>query len=273
MLLLALDTATAASTVAVGDGSAEPAELTEVVGNRHAERTAAQIAQVLSEAGTTASQLDLIVVGIGPGPYTSTRAGVVLARSFGLALGIPVVGYCTLDVIAAEVSGVAADGSHPAATAGREGFGVATDARRKEIYWASYSAAGIRETGPRVGRPDSVLDPPGVPRGWAGNGLDRFPEIEEEQGIVRLAPRFPSAAVLIDCVRRILEDGDGPSESLARPMARLGAADALAQLGGLDDRHGDGGVARIPAGALLPAVPAYLRRPDARPPTLAGASR
>ncbi len=141
MLLLALDTATPALTAALHDGSRVLAAQTTVTTRKHGELLAAMIEQVLEAGGATRADLEAVAVGTGPGPYTGLRAGLVTARVLASALGIPAVGVCTLDVMARAAV--------PAA-AGRE-FIVASDARRKEVYWARYSAAGQRIGDPEVG--------------------------------------------------------------------------------------------------------------------------
>ena len=106
------------------------------------------IAKVMADAGASRGDLTAVAVGVGPGPYTGLRVGVVTARVLGAVLGIPVHGMCSLDVIAAAASPTAA---------GRE-FLVATDARRKEVYWARYDAAGVRLEGPVVREPVAGRD-------------------------------------------------------------------------------------------------------------------
>ena len=86
---------------------------------------------IRSDAGASRADLTAVAVGVGPGPYTGLRVGVVTARVLGAVLGVAVCGVCSLDVIAAAVP------------RGRE-FLVAADARRKEVYWARYDAAGTR---------------------------------------------------------------------------------------------------------------------------------
>ena len=107
---------------------------------------------VLAEAGCTPRDLTGIAVGVGPGPFTGLRVGLVTARTMADVLGIAVAGVCSLDVVAA--------GSRPVS---RWPFRVATDARRKEIYWAVYDGPGGRAVaawGRRwTGRPRSP--PPG----------------------------------------------------------------------------------------------------------------
>ncbi len=143
MLLLAFDTATPAVTAAVHDGTTVLAEAYQLDARRHGELLLPAIDRVLREAGVDKHRLTGIAVGVGPGPYTGLRVGLVTAAALGDALGVPVHGVCTLDAIA-----------HQARTEGLAGpFTVATDARRKEVYWASYDADGARTEGPAVDRP------------------------------------------------------------------------------------------------------------------------
>jgi len=80
-----------------------------------------------------------VVVGMGPGPFTGLRVGITFAHSFALARQIPVIGVCSLDAIVVDKSD----------------YTVAIDARRKEIYWASYKD-GERIAGPAVDKPADV---------------------------------------------------------------------------------------------------------------------
>src|ERR1700723_2053258 len=106
------------------------------------------IAKILADVGASRDDLTAIAVGVGPGPYTGLRVGVVTARVLGSVVGWPVPGLCSLGIMAASVL----DGRP-----GRE-FLVATDARRKEVYWARYDAAGRRLAGPSVGPASSIPD-------------------------------------------------------------------------------------------------------------------
>jgi tRNA threonylcarbamoyl adenosine modification protein YeaZ len=144
VLLLALDTATPSVGVAVCADGRPLARRCVVDARRHGELLAVGIREVLREAGLTVRQLDGVAVGVGPGPYTGLRVGLVTARSLGHASGIAVHGVCSLDVLAAAAARQAAGE-----------FLVATDARRKEVYWARYHGAE-RLAGPHVGRPTDV---------------------------------------------------------------------------------------------------------------------
>ncbi|MGX1853964.1 tRNA (adenosine(37)-N6)-threonylcarbamoyltransferase complex dimerization subunit type 1 TsaB [Streptomyces sp. NBC_01456] len=215
MLLLALDTATPAVTVALHDGSGVLAESRQVDARRHGELLLPAVDRVLAEAGHTLDAVSDIVVGVGPGPYTGLRVGLVTAATFGAVLGVPVHGLCTLDGLA-----------HAAGLT--EPFVVATDARRKEVYWARY------EPGTTPGPATRLTEP----------AVDRPADIAAE---VAGVPAVGAGALLYDevftGVRR-----DGPEHQSAAALAALA-------------------VQKLAAGEeLLPPQPLYLRRPDAQVP-------
>lgn len=189
MLILAFDTATPAVTAALVDGERGVlAESSAVDPRRHGELLAPAITEVLRQGGAVPGDVTDIAVGLGPGPYTGLRVGVVTALAFGDALGKPVRGVGTLDVLA-----------HAARVEGP--FLAATDARRKEVYWAAYDGGGVRTAGPAVDRP---VDVPGVGTLPAvGAGAEMYAGVF---GDVR-EPRYPSAAVLAGLVARRLESG------------------------------------------------------------------
>ena len=183
MLVLAFDTATAAVTVALyewvpGEGAVPRGVAEAVDRRRHTELLTPSIAQVMAEAGAAPDDLSAIAVGVGPGPYTGLRVGLVTARAMGGALGVPVHGVCTLDIIAW-------------ATGRDEPFVVATDARRKEVYWARYDSARARATEPAVGPASDV--PEGLP--VVGEGAALYPEI---LGDTDHEPLLPSAGALAE---------------------------------------------------------------------------
>ncbi|CAL9501183.1 tRNA (adenosine(37)-N6)-threonylcarbamoyltransferase complex dimerization subunit type 1 TsaB [Streptomyces radiopugnans] len=226
MLLLALDTATPAVTVALHDGTRTLAAADEVDARRHGELLLPAVDRVLAEAGASLGDVTGIVVGVGPGPYTGLRVGLMTATTFGAARGIPVHGLCTLDGVA-----------YAAGAAGVEGpFVVATDARRKEVYWARYADARTRLGDPAVDRPADIAElVAGVPA--AGMGARLYPDTFT--GVRDDLPEHVSAAAL--------------------------AALAAERLGSGGGEEADGGTAGG-AGGFLPPLPLYLRRPDARVP-------
>ncbi|MFE0362930.1 tRNA (adenosine(37)-N6)-threonylcarbamoyltransferase complex dimerization subunit type 1 TsaB [Streptomyces griseoaurantiacus] len=181
MLLLALDTATPAVTVALHDGTSVLASSNQVDARRHGELLLPAVDRVLAEAGTRLDAVTGVVVGVGPGPYTGLRVGLMTADTFGLALGVPVHGLCTLDALAYEAAGTDLGGP----------FVVATDARRKEVYWARYEDPRNRVTEPAVDRPADLAEAvAGLPAVGAGAALypDAFPDVR--------GPEHVSAAAL-----------------------------------------------------------------------------
>ena len=154
MLLLAIDTATSAITVALHDGERVLAESSTLDARRHAEYLAPGIAEVLERAGRTPADVSAVVAGTGPAPFTGLRIGLVTARTFAFARGIPVFGVCSLDALAHQ------GWLEQAAGLGRSCI-VATDARRKEVYWARYdlTARGVARRGePMVAKAESIAD-------------------------------------------------------------------------------------------------------------------
>ncbi|MET7439207.1 tRNA (adenosine(37)-N6)-threonylcarbamoyltransferase complex dimerization subunit type 1 TsaB [Streptomyces sp. NPDC004082] len=177
MLLLALDTATPAVTVALHDGTSVVASSSQVDARRHGELLLPAVDRVLAEAGTGLDSVTGVVVGVGPGPYTGLRVGLMTADTFGLALGVPVHGLCTLDGLA-YASGL------------DEPFVVATDARRKEVYWARYADARTRVSEPAVDRPAEIAEAvAGLPAVGAGALLypDAFPVAREPEHVAAAA--------------------------------------------------------------------------------------
>lgn len=136
MSVLAMDTSTAHCTVAFGDRCAGV-----VAPTGHAEHLAALIRDVVPDMGA----VERIVVGVGPGPYTGLRVGVVTGATMAQALGIPVAGVCSLDGLGHRLGDAV----------------VVTDARRREVFAARY------ENGARVGDP-VVLAPAQVRDRWPG---------------------------------------------------------------------------------------------------------
>ena len=221
MLLLALDTATPAVTVALydTDGDRVLAAADQIDARRHGELLLPSVDRVLREADRSLEEVGRLIVGVGPGPYTGLRVGLATAEAFGAALGIPVLGLCTLDGIA-YASGL------------EEPFVVATDARRKEVYWARYADARTR-LGDPVRRPSR-----GAPRGRRRACRRSAPERGCTSHLRGPRPRTATSRART-C----------PSTSPPRRWPAL-AAEKLAA--GED---------------FLPPRPLYLRRPDARVPT------
>lgn len=150
MRVLAIDTATTA--LVTGAVDTESGQITQRVladTRAHNERLMPTILEVMSEAGLELGTLDAIVAGMGPGPFTGLRVGMATAQALADALSIPLHGVCTHDAIA-HAALAATDAAEE-----KDAALVATDARRKEIYWATYRA-GQRLAGPDVSKPGEL---------------------------------------------------------------------------------------------------------------------
>lgn len=149
MLVLAFDTATDVATSALIDDGRVLGERTSL-----ARTLLEDVDALLLEAQAVPSDLDALVVGTGPGSFTSTRVGLALAQGLALALDLPAAGISTLDALAAA----------------REGVYPVVDARRREVF----------VLGPRVSAPDDLELEPGVT--CIGSGAIRYRATLEDKG-------------------------------------------------------------------------------------------
>lgn len=151
VLVLALDTATPAVTAGIVEltdgGAVERSRQVTHDARKHAELLMPGVLAACADAGCALVDVDAVVVGTGPGPFTGLRVGMVTAAALGHALDVPVHGVCSLDAIAGGAAGVG-DGN----------LVVATDARRREVYWAAYDPAGRRLSGPHVEPPARLVE-------------------------------------------------------------------------------------------------------------------
>jgi tRNA threonylcarbamoyl adenosine modification protein YeaZ len=220
-LVLALDTSTAAVTAGVvrreGAACAVLAQQVTVGARAHAERLTPNVLGALTDAGLAMSDLDAVVVGCGPGPFTGLRAGMATAAAYGHALEIPVYGVCSLDAIGVLTTGDTL---------------VVTDARRREVYWASYRD-GVRIDGPAVSGPADVET--GAARAVAGS--------PEHAALFGLPVREPVHPTPVGLVRAV---------TMRAGTAGRGGAQSAEAVSDWSDN---------PA----PLVALYLRRPDATP--------
>jgi tRNA threonylcarbamoyl adenosine modification protein YeaZ len=202
-VLLALDTSTPRVAVALWEeGVVDNATSEQTM--KHGELLAPMISAALERAGAVRQDVTAVAAGVGPGPYTGLRVGLVTARTLGMALEVPVYGVCTLDVVAAQA----------AATSPGVPFVATLDARRKELFWATYDEDGARNDGPFVGPPQDV--PQDQPVAGAGPVLypDAFPTV--------LVPEAPDAGWLAHVVAEELAELVDPEPIyLRRPDAAV----------------------------------------------------
>lgn len=210
--VLAIDTSTPAVIVGVlrrhDDGVIETlAHQVAVDAHAHAELLTPTVVAVAAEAGSSLPEVDAVVVGCGPGPFTGLRVGMATAAAFGHALGVPVHGVCSLDGIGNQTRGEVL---------------VVTDARRREVYWARYRD-GVRLDGP------AVAAPPDVPVG----GAEHTAGSAAHCALFDLPCIEPTQPVPAGLVAAVADWGDQPAPLvplyLRRPDAKTLAERGLAR--------------------------------------------
>jgi tRNA threonylcarbamoyladenosine biosynthesis protein TsaB len=193
-VILSIDTSTAVSVAVNAGGRWAVGGVEDPRG--HTEHVAPLVERLLRQVGLAPGGVTDVVVGNGPGPFTGLRVGIVTGLVFGHARGIPVHGVCSLDGLAQDAVEQVGDGE----------LLVATDARRKEVYWARYhveAGAAHPLTGPAVGRPADLPEELRALR-TAGRGPMLYPELFPHP----VGPLDVSAATLGSLAAQRLGRGD-----------------------------------------------------------------
>ncbi|WP_204860726.1 tRNA (adenosine(37)-N6)-threonylcarbamoyltransferase complex dimerization subunit type 1 TsaB [Rothia mucilaginosa] len=257
MLVLALDSSATASVVLARVHGSEAGASFDILARfesedtrSHAEVMAPFARAALQEAGVRGEDLDAILTGTGPGPFTGLRAGIVTARALGFAWSVPVYGMMSLTALAerAHREWVSVQDGATEGTGGAEDAEllVASDARRREVYSARYrvNAEGYSLVdGPTVSPASEIL--PGEGPSYAyGYGAGLYAETLEEHGwtIVGSAREVhPHAEYLVAAAARLgvenlsedtsalyLRDSDAkvPAAMLARQQKQTAQAAA-----------------------------------------------
>lgn len=144
MLILALDTAMAACSVAVWRDGVTLAARTDPMSRGQAEALVPMIQAVMAEASTDWAALDRIAVTVGPGSFTGLRVGLATARALALACGTPVVGVTTTEALAAAA---AKDGRRVLA---------AIDSKRADLFLQWFGPDGVALAPPGSAEPEAV---------------------------------------------------------------------------------------------------------------------
>jgi len=183
-VLLAIDTS-AGTSVALVDAGRVLAEAAESGTRRHAEAIGMLLRQALGDAGIRPSDVDGVVAGMGPGPFTGLRVGIAAARAFAFGIGVPVHPVVSHDAIAWGCT---------------ERILVVTDARRREVAWSLYDPNLIRVEGPVLAE--------------RGEGFDGI--VGRHPGVPILDPEEVSAASLGLVAEFLLAEGRplGPDQPL-----------------------------------------------------------
>ncbi len=261
MLVLALDSSATASVALARVHGSEAGASFEILARyesedtrSHAEVMGPYAQAALQDAGVRGEDLDAILTGTGPGPFTGLRAGIVTARALGFAWSVPVYGMMSLTALAEHaVAGVVAGEENverafaSADLAEGAELLVLSDARRREVYSARYrvNAEGYSLVdGPNVCPASEIL--PGEGPSYAyGYGAGLYAEALEEHGwtivdsarevhphaeyLVAAAARLGVENLSEDTSAQYLRDSDAkvPAAMLARQKTQ--AAQVAAQ--------------------------------------------
>ncbi len=174
MRVLALDTATEACSAAVLTAERTASRYLEL-DRGHSEHILRMIDAVLAEAGLALADLDAVAFGRGPGAFTGARLAASIAQGLAFGAGRRVVPVSDLRALAQRALDAAP---------GAQGVVVCADARMQEVYWACYrrdprGLAAPCEEGERVGPPETVNLPAGLPRPvhGVGRGFRAYPQL------------------------------------------------------------------------------------------------
>ena len=267
MLVLALDSSATASVALARVHGSEAGASFEILARyesedtrSHAEVMGPYAQAALQDAGVRGEDLDAILTGTGPGPFTGLRAGIVTARALGFAWSVPVYGMMSLTalaeravsgVVAGEAGAAAGEENAERAFASSEGAEllVLSDARRREVYSARYrvNADGYSLVdGPNV-CPASEILPGGAPSYAYGYGAGLYSETLEEHGwtivdsarevhphaeyLVAAAARLGVENLSEDTSAQYLRDSDAkvPAAMLARQQKQAATQGSAAQ--------------------------------------------
>lgn len=215
MLVLGVESATVQLGVALGGAEGVIASLHSTRERRHAETLAPVIDFLCWQARVDLDEIDVVAVDVGPGLFTGLRVGLATAKAIAHARRIPMVGVSSLDLVA-----------FPARITDR--LVVATiDARRGEVYYASYRGVGSemrRITEPRVDPPGVVADQLRALSGdclVVGDGAHRYGDVFREVGRVEIAGkgfRYPDAGALVEMATAKALSQDLVPEPMIKPL-------------------------------------------------------
>jgi len=216
MLVLAIETSTPQTSVALGSRQGILAEATVSWGSAHGEVLAPSIERLGAWSQVRVSQVSGIAVGVGPGLFTGLRVGVSTARALAQVLRVPVVGIPSLDVLAFAVRHA------------RWRIGAVTDAKRGEVFYAFYRPVpgGVtRETEYAVGPPSRLaaeLEAAREETLLVGSGALLYRRQLEEVGttveLASMSTAFPHAASLLELALPRFEREEGVRAEAIVPM-------------------------------------------------------
>jgi len=194
VLILGIDTSTTQVGCAIGGHEGVIASALCAKGRRHAENLAPAIEFVCAQSQIELSEISVVAVDVGPGLFTGMRVGIATGKGLAHALGVPMIGVASLDLLAFAVR------FSPRLIVS------AIDARRSEVYYALYRQVpgGIQRLGEHaVGSPEELASQLSVRREemlLVGDGIHRYRDLFVDVPKVEIADAglsYPSPASLV----------------------------------------------------------------------------
>ena len=212
MRILAIDTATEACSAALWNDGTLSAHF-EICPREHTQRILPLVQEVLTESGTTLSELDALAFGRGPGSFTGVRIGIGIAQGLALGAELPMIGVSTLATMA--------QGAWRKTGATR--VLAAIDARMGEVYWAEYQRVWHGEETEAVLKPDAVAERLAQLSGeWAtvGTGWQAWPDLAKASGLTLSSGEIelPAAEDMLPLACYLLAAGKTVAVEKAEPV-------------------------------------------------------
>lgn len=133
MIVLGIETATDRVGVAIGDHEGVLSQMEVTRGRRHAETVTPAIQVVCRQADVDVRDVTLVAVDVGPGLFTGLRVGLATGKSIAQALGVPMVGISSLEILA-----------HPLRYVGRETettIASVVDGRKGQVFYCFFRSS------------------------------------------------------------------------------------------------------------------------------------
>jgi tRNA threonylcarbamoyladenosine biosynthesis protein TsaB len=236
MNIVAIETATETVGVAVRTDDGRQAEFSLAGRRRHVESLVPALEHLCAQVGLEPGDIGVVAVDVGPGLFTGLRVGVATAKGLAQALGIGLVGLCSLDVLIGA-----------ARSLGHRGHVLSVvDARRGEVF------AALREVGSGDGPTVEVLTPKlfapdelagtlnelaGVPILAIGDGAQRYADVlHEVRGVTCAmgALGSPPASTLLAMALETLAGGATPVSAQDVVPLYMREADARSNFAQID---------------------------------------
>ena len=218
-MILGIESATSRVGCALGDASGVLAARESARPRRHAESLVPQIAEVLTESGVSAADIDVVAVDVGPGLYTGLRVGITTAVTMAHALGAVMVPVTSLELVARNAARAAGESTGPRTF---QRIDAVVDARRGELFHAAFTPEGEPITEPDVVDPQvlaETLRSAAAEILLVGDGVEAYEALFAQVGLsIARLPAYPSAETAVELAAGAVAAGTTVSPDSIRPL-------------------------------------------------------